>query len=76
MGGLAKKLFELFEELPPAEQEEVARLILARRPLVDAGEARGDMIEKLPRFSGGAWLAGDLGRDEIYQDESDHALPR
>lgn len=76
MGALARKLFELIEQLPEQEQEELARLLEGRRTnRVAPAEGAGGGHD-LPAFSGGGWLAGSLDRDEIYADEAGHVLPR
>jgi hypothetical protein len=71
MSHLAEKLYELIQLLPLDDREGLLKKIRGGKEV-----ARSKKIVDLPVFTGGKWLGGQLGRDEIYEDENEHALPR
>jgi hypothetical protein len=74
MGRIAEELLDLMMLLPEAERRDFVRLVLSAR--ADDRPRRESSAERveLPCFQGGRWLAKTLCRDEIYADESEHAL--
>lgn len=75
MGRSAQRLYEFVQQLSPEERRELVRLLSSSPPPPPAPAGGPIQPLDLPSFSGGAWLGGALGRDEIYQDEAGRALP-
>jgi len=76
MSPLAEKLYELIQILPADDRKALLEKIQnGSDSMQTAPNSRGTTSD-LPVFTGGKWRAGSLVRDEIYSDESNHALPR
>jgi len=75
MSPLAENVYQLIQELPRAEREQLVERIREEEQKAKDQEAATRSTLDLPSFSGGRWLGRTLGRDEMYSDEEDHALP-
>lgn len=67
MSPLAERLHALIQLLPLEEREELLDIIRREAETQRPGSTGRPTISDLPCFSGGKWLGGDIGRDEIYR---------